>query len=87
MNPDDFKSKLQEIAQGLWRKSPQYRVARESGTSHERRFVVEVVFDEQVIGEGIGRNKKEAEQAAAAEAIAVIKRNVRSDPAVHPVGV
>ena len=86
VNPDDFKSKLQEIAQGLWRKSPQYRVARETGTAHERRFVVEVVFDDQVIGEGIGRNKKEAEQAAAAEAIAVIKRNVRSDPATHPVG-
>ena len=81
VNPDDHKSKLQEIAQGLWRKSPQYRVARETGTAHERRFVVEVVFDDQVIGEGIGRNKKEAEQAAAAEAIAVIRRNVRSDVA------
>jgi ribonuclease-3 len=81
VNPDDHKSKLQEIAQGLWRKSPQYRVARATGTAHERRFVVEVIFDDQVIGEGIGRNKKEAEQAAAAEAIAVIRRNVRSDVA------
>lgn len=79
VNPDDYKSKLQEIAQGLWRKSPQYRVARETGTAHERRFVVEVLFDDQVIGEGVGRNKKEAEQAAAQEAIAVIRRNVRND--------
>ncbi len=84
VNPDDFKSKLQEIAQGLWRKAPIYRVARETGTSHERRFVVEVVFDDQVIGEGTGRNKKEAEQAAAAEAIEVIRRNVRHDPETRP---
>lgn len=79
VNPDDHKSKLQEIAQGLWRKSPTYRVARETGGAHERRFLVEVVFDDHVIGEGTGRTKKEAEQAAAAEAIAVIRRNVRPD--------
>jgi len=79
VNPDDHKSKLQEIAQGLWRKAPQYRVAKEFGSAHERRFLVEVVFDDQVIGEGSGRSKKEAEQAAAAEAIVVIRRNVRPD--------
>jgi ribonuclease III len=78
VNPDDYKSKLQEIAQSIWRKTPNYRVSREYGQSHDKRFVVEVTFDEEVIGEGTGRSKKEAEQSAAAEAIEVIRRNIKS---------
>lgn len=74
VNPDDFKSKLQEVAQAIWRRTPFYRVLREEGSAHERRFVVEVVFDDEVLGEGTGRSKKEAEQAAAADALKVIER-------------
>jgi ribonuclease-3 len=77
VNPDDYKSKLQEIAQSIWKKVPNYRVSREIGSAHETKFVVEVIFDNAVIGEGTGRSKKEAEQAAAAEAIEVIRRNVK----------
>lgn len=77
VSPDDFKSKLQEVAQAIWRKSPTYRVARESGYAHERRFHVEVIFDEEVIGEGAGRSKKEAEQDAARDALGVIERHRR----------
>jgi ribonuclease-3 len=81
VNPDDFKSKLQEVAQSLWRRAPIYRVAREHGAANDRRFVMEVVFDGEVIGEGTGRSKKEAEQAAAADALALIQRAQRSrDP-------
>ena len=65
VNPDDHKSKLQEVAQATWRRTPNYRVVRESGHAHEKRFTVQVVFDDQVLGEGVGRSKKEAEQAAA----------------------
>lgn len=72
--PDDHKSKLQEVGQSIWRKAPYYRVARESGTAHERRFLVQVVFDDEVMGEGEGRSKKEAEQAAAQDALALIER-------------
>lgn len=77
VNPDDYKSKLQEIAQSIWKKTPNYRVLNEFGAAHDKKFTVEVVFDDEVIGEGTGRSKKEAEQAAAAEAIEVIRRNVR----------
>lgn len=77
VNPDDYKSKLQEIAQSIWKKTPNYRIMNEYGAAHDKKFVVEVLFDEEVIGEGSGRSKKEAEQAAAAEAIEVIRRNVR----------
>lgn len=78
VNPDDYKSKLQEIAQSIWRRTPNYQVLRESGLAHEKKFTVQVLFDDEVIGEGSGRSKKEAEQAAAAEAIEVIRRNVRT---------
>ena len=74
VNPDDFKSKLQEVAQEVWRKTPYYRVVKEAGHAHERRFTVQVSFDEEMIGEGTGRSKKEAEQAAAADALEIIAR-------------
>jgi ribonuclease-3 len=77
VNPDDYKSKLQEMSQQLWRKTPQYRVVREVGSAHERRFVVQVAFDDEVIGEGNGRSKKEAEQAAAGDAISIIESHRR----------
>ncbi len=73
VNPSDYKSRLQELAQSLWRKSPYYRVAAEAGQSHERRFIVQVIFDNEVMGEGTGRSKKEAEQSAAKDALNLIE--------------
>jgi len=78
VSPNDFKSKLQEVAQAIWRKTPQYRIARESGVAHDRRFTVQVLFDDEVMGEGHGRSKKEAEQAAANDALQLIERARRA---------
>lgn len=78
VSPNDHKSRLQEVAQALWRKTPNYRVARESGSSHDRRFTVQVLFDNEVMGEGTGRSKKEAEQSAARDALEVIQRAQRA---------
>ena len=75
--PDDYKSKLQELSQHVWRKTPQYRVVREIGNAHERKFLVQVTLDDEVIGEGSGRSKKEAEQAAAMDAISIIESHRR----------
>lgn len=74
VSPNDHKSRLQEVAQALWRKTPNYRVTKETGMSHDRRFTVQVLFDNEVMGEGSGRSKKEAEQAAARDALEVIER-------------
>jgi ribonuclease III len=64
----DFKSALQErLARGGTRVT--YAVVEEAGPPHDRRFEVEARVDEDVIGAGGGRSKKEAEQAAAAEAL------------------
>lgn len=78
VSPNDHKSRLQEVAQALWRKTPTYRISQESGQSHDRRFVVQVMFDSEIMGEGAGRSKKEAEQAAAKDALDVIDRARRA---------
>jgi ribonuclease-3 len=83
VNPDDYKSKLQETAQSLWRTTPQYRVARESGVAHDRRFHVQVILVDEVIGEGAGRSKKEAEQSAAQDALDIIERAKRAREESH----
>ncbi len=75
VNPDDFKSKLQEQAQAIWRTQPNYRVIQESGFSHDKRFTVQALIYDEVIGEGTGRSKKEAEQSAAQDALVVIERH------------
>jgi ribonuclease-3 len=74
VNPNDYKSKLQEVAQAIWRKTPLYTIADEHGMAHNRRFTVNVSFDNEVMGTGQGRSKKEAEQAAAQDALELIER-------------
>lgn len=65
----DCKTELQELAQSLRGTAPEYRLKGSSGPDHDRRFVVEVTIGTQVLGLGEGRSKKEAEQAAAREAL------------------
>lgn len=64
----DYKSYLQELVQ-TDRKSVVYNVVKESGPSHDKLYVVEVVVEGIVYGKGIGKNKKEAEQNAAKDAV------------------
>lgn len=66
----DYKTKLQEAVQSLGLSAPTYRMAGESGPDHDKRFLAQVIYDGKVAGEGSGRSKKEAEQAAAEAAYA-----------------
>ena len=64
----DFKSALQEqLARDGARVT--YEVVDEAGPPHDRRFEVAAVCERRGDREGEGRNKKAAEQAAAAEAL------------------
>jgi ribonuclease-3 len=65
----DPKSELQEQVQAEGGSSPRYRILRAEGPDHRRSFVVEVDVDGKVLGEGRGRSKKTAEQAAARAAL------------------
>jgi hypothetical protein len=58
----DYKTKLQEIIQKNPEEQLQYILAGESGPDHNKRFEVEVHLNSNVIGRGIGRTKKQAEQ-------------------------
>ncbi len=65
----DYKTTLQEIIQ----KNPEehlcYVLIGEEGPDHDKHFSVEVHLNNNVIGRGGGRSKKEAEQQAAREAL------------------
>ncbi|MGI9556492.1 MAG: ribonuclease III family protein [Solirubrobacterales bacterium] len=65
----DFKSALQERLAQAGRRV-EYRVVGEDGPAHARRFEIEAAVDSEILGRGEGRNKKEAEQAAAQQALA-----------------
>ena len=68
----DFKTLLQELAQRRFRSYPRYRVVRQEGPDHDRTFWIEVRLNGRAYGPGSGKNKKEAEQAAAAHAYAAL---------------
>ncbi|HLV35587.1 MAG TPA: ribonuclease III [Spirillospora sp.] len=61
----DARSKLQEWSQAVHAQTPIYVVIDEEGPDHEKEFTVEVVIGDQVIGQGQGRSKQLAAQAAA----------------------
>jgi ribonuclease III len=61
---EDFKTRLQELVVRRLGKLPQYEVAG-TGPDHARRYTATVLVGGRVVGEGEGRSKKDAEQAAA----------------------
>ncbi len=79
----NYKSLLQEYVQSRRLSHPVYRVHAEDGPEHEKEFAVEVVVKGDVWGLGRGKNKKDAEQAAARAALDGQKRKTAS-PASAP---
>lgn len=65
----DYKSRLQEVVQAEQRLTPVYRMVEASGPDHDKRFVVEVMVGDTVIGRGAGKSKRMAEEEAARSAI------------------
>jgi ribonuclease-3 len=70
----DYKTRLQELAQRLFRATPVYQLVEESGPDHAKRFVSELSIAGQPYGRGVGHSKKTAEQAAAMEALDLLAR-------------
>lgn len=66
----DSKTLLQEWAQGRGQGLPSYTIIERSGPDHAPTFRVAVTIDGESAGEGQGKSKRDAEQAAAAEALA-----------------
>ncbi len=67
----DSKSSFQEAAQEHIGITPAYKLVREVGPDHNKVFVVSVMVGDDIIAEGEGKSKQEAEQAAALKALEV----------------
>lgn len=70
----DYKTILQEIIQQNPEERLIYKLVEEKGPDHDKRFVVDVMINSNIIGQGEGRSKKTAEQMAAKEALELMGR-------------
>lgn len=70
----DAKSEFQVWAQGERNITPNYRVVAQKGPDHAKTFTVEVRLEEEVWGQGQGRSKQAAAQAAATDAMARVEQ-------------
>ena len=69
MEEQDYKSVLQETIQKRHKKPPEYEIMSTEGPEHDKVFTVRVLIGKKVLGMGAGKNKKEAQQVAAKNAI------------------
>ena len=65
----DYKTTLQEVVQRRSGQVLTYHMVSQSGPDHNKKFLFEVRLNDRAIGQGEGRSKKEAEQAAARDAL------------------
>jgi len=70
---EDAKSLFQERSQEAVGITPTYRVLREWGPDHAKRFVIGVFLQKELVAEGEGSSKQEAEEAAAKKALEIKK--------------
>ena len=70
-NTKDYKSMLQQFVQQEHGDILQYKLVNESGPAHDRVFETEAYLNNNVIGKGIGKSKRESEQNAAKEALSL----------------
>jgi ribonuclease-3 len=71
--PGDYKSALQEVLQARGAPVPEYVTAAEEGPSHRRSFRVQCVVGGEVVSEGQGYSKKQAQQEAARRALPLVR--------------
>jgi ribonuclease-3 len=76
----DYKSRLQEISQARFRILPEYKTLKKVGPEHKKVFHVSVFLKKKPFGEGFGRSKKEAEQAAARQAVEQLEGPLSEPP-------
>jgi ribonuclease-3 len=80
----DFKTQLQQLAQGVLRAPARYRVVAQDGPDHERMYTVELSIGNRVYGQGTGHSKKDAEQAAARQALPLLLQRSKEEGEVLP---
>lgn len=69
----NWKAEFQDHCQKKYQRPPSYKVLREFGPDHNKKFEVAACIGDQAIGIGSGSSKKEAEQNAAKQALDGLK--------------
>jgi ribonuclease III len=65
----DPKSRFQELAQEKVGVTPNYRVLKESGPDHDRHFIAGVFLEDELVAEGEGKSKQEAQREASKQGL------------------
>jgi ribonuclease III len=73
----NWKALLQDYSQKKYQKHPLYKVTSETGPDHSKHFKIIVYLNDVEFGLGEGNSKKEAQQAAAADAISRLQLAVK----------
>jgi ribonuclease-3 len=68
----DYKTQLQELLQREGGAAPSYAIIGQSGPDHNKTFTAQVLLHEGAHAQGVGKSKKEAEQAAAKAALEML---------------
>jgi len=71
----NFKGQLLEYVHSKKLPIPVYKVIKEEGPEHDKRFTIDVYLNNEKFGRGYGKTKKAAEQLAAAEALNALKND------------
>jgi len=79
----NHKSELQNFAQGALGRTPYYQVLGEEGPDHAKMFTVAALVEGRVLAVATGRNKRQAEQRAAKEALDRLRADAGIAPAPH----
>ncbi len=69
----DTKSRLQEYLQAKFKTSPIYKIVKEEGPDHMKRYTVGVYLKDELLAQGFGKSKQEAEKQAAGNALKSIE--------------
>ncbi|MDR3307220.1 MAG: ribonuclease III [Endomicrobium sp.] len=72
----DYKSRLQETSQSVYKELPEYKIIKEFGPDHSKKFEAAVYVKGRLLGKGGGKSKKEAQQSAAEQAMKNIKESI-----------
>ncbi len=71
-NFGDYKTRLQELIQKCPEQEIEYQIIEENGPDHDKDFIAGVNINGKIVSQGKGKTKKEAEQAAAREALVIM---------------
>jgi len=76
---ENFKSQLLEHTQSHGLGTPRYVTVLQEGPDHDRTFTIEVMVGNTSYGKGVGKNKKDAEQAAAEQTLQMLQEFSQRD--------